>query len=219
MNKLRNRIMQIHFAKFFRRFIIAAVLAVFVSGIAAGFAFRTQISEVISYVHSVKTEKQEYDTSGERRQALIADHEAGRSEFNREKHDDRFENIPITEPAAGAKIMLGIFGLLCLAVFGIYWMTVAAWLYQSAVRSGLHGLLWFLLALGGNVFAVILFLLVRSFLCEKCENCGKWQDRKHKFCVSCGAMMFDICPDCETACRSREAYCPGCGRKLHDGQK
>lgn len=217
MTKLKNKILRMNFAKFFRRFVIATLLAVLVGGIATGIAFRTQISEAVTYVRSVKAEGQKDGAENHEWLENLHGHEHGGAAW--ESHIPHFSRDLLTKPTKGAKIVLGVFGLLCVAAFGIYWLTVAAWLYQSAEKAGLHGLLWFLLALGSNLFAVILFLLIRSFLREKCAGCGKWQNRKNKFCVSCGAAMLTVCPGCETVCKTKDAYCSGCGRKLQDAEK
>lgn len=217
MTQLKNKILRMNFAKFFRRFVIAAVLTVLVGGIATGIAFRTQISEAVTYARTVKAEMQKDGMENHEWPETLPGREHGGDAW--EGHIPHFSKDWITKPARGSKIVLAVFGLLCAAVLGVYWLTVAAWLYQSAEKAGLHGLLWFLLALGSNLFAVIFFLLIRSFLREKCAGCGKWQDRKNKFCVSCGAAMLTVCPDCETVCSRQDTYCSGCGRKLQDAEQ
>lgn len=206
MSKLTNQIMKMDFPKFFRDFVIAAVIIVLLGGVVTAAAFRTQISEVIAY------ERTEDIAEQEGRDTPEAEHDDSREE----KHHGDFEDLPLTRPSRDAKATLAIFGLVCLAAFGIYWLTVSAWLYQAAENTGFHGFLWFLLALGGNLFAVILYLLVRSFLCEKCSSCGKWQSRKHQYCVFCGMMMYEKCPDCGSTCNRNAWYCTSCGKRLHD---
>lgn len=122
--------------------------------------------------------------------------------------------MALTEPSTGAKVVLGVFGLICFAVFAVYWLAVAAWLYQAAEKAGFHGILWLMLALASNLFAAVLFILLRSFLTSKCGACGTWQDKKRKYCTVCGAAMHRTCPGCGTECKSGDSYCHGCGKKL-----
>ncbi|WP_215532897.1 zinc ribbon domain-containing protein [Solibaculum mannosilyticum] len=164
----------------------------------------------------MKIENQKVNGFDKKYGESVPDQSGEKGMDNQERSRRDFEDLPVTQPTAGAKITLGIFGMICLAAFGIYWLTVSAWLYQAADKIGFHGFLWFLLALIGNLFAVILFVLVRSILCSKCDGCGRWQDRKNKYCISCGTAMFDSCPDCEAIYRNGTLYCSNCGRKLYD---
>lgn len=67
---------------------------------------------------------------------------------------------------------MGATALLCGLLALAFWLLVAAWLYQAAVLSAMSGPLWGVLGLVGNVFAVVLFVIVRSFLRRKCPACG-----------------------------------------------
>lgn len=204
MNKITSKIMNMNFPKFFRNFVVVAVIAALLGGIATAAAFRTQISEIMA--------RERMEDMAEQKGREIHQREDGIFK----EHDDAFENLQLTRPSAGAKATLAIFGLICLAAAGIYWLTVAAWLYQAAENTGFHGFLWFLLALGGNLSAVILYLLVRSFLCEKCESCGRWQSRKHQYCAFCGGLMDEKCPACGSSCNRNARYCSSCGERLHE---
>ena len=53
--------MRTDFPKFFRKFIIVAVLAVIFSGAAAGIAFRAQIAEIVSYEKLTEVQDGRYD--------------------------------------------------------------------------------------------------------------------------------------------------------------
>lgn len=201
MNTLKRKPM--NFPKFFRRFVIAAVAALLLGSIVTGAVFRAQISEVIAYAQAAET------------QALLPGSSHRQGGEHQEVDLGDLETLPMTPPSTGAKAVLAGFLLLCLVVFGIYWLTVSAWLYQAAVRTGFHGVLWFLLALAGNLAAVILFLVVRSFLCTRCEGCGRWQRRTHQYCMFCGTAMYDTCPDCKTLCEPDALCCHNCGKRLH----
>ena len=47
MDKIRNKVIQTNFPKFFREMVMITVFAILLSGVATGIAFRTQITEVI----------------------------------------------------------------------------------------------------------------------------------------------------------------------------
>lgn len=170
MDKIRNKVIQTNFPKFFRKMVMITVFAILLSGVATGIAFRTQITEVISYKHSMKIENQKVNGFDKKYGESVPDQSGEKGTDDQERYRRDFEDLPVTQPTVGAKITLGIFGLICLAAFGIYWLTVSAWLYQAADKIGFHGFLWLLLALIGNLFAVILFVSVRSILCSKCDG-------------------------------------------------
>ena len=108
-----------------------------------------------------------------------------------------------------------ISSLLCELLAVTFWLLIAAWLYQAAVLSGMNGLLWALLGLGGNVFAVVMFLLIRSFARKKCSSCGRWQ-KKGSFCRACGVKLKKTCPTCGTECEADDVFCASCGSSLKD---
>lgn len=219
MDRIRNRVMRTDFPKFFRKFIIVAVLAVIFSGAAAGIAFRAQIAEIVSYEKLTEVQDGRYDALDKGSKNPVSGHDMDKERGDWEDNIGRLKTSGITDPTAGAIIALCIFGLICLAASGVYWLTISAWLYQAAVRSGFHGFLWFLAALCGNLIAVILFVSVRSFLCEKCENCGKWQSRKNRYCICCGREMTVVCSYCKNLCAHGDAYCSACGGKLHNAEQ
>lgn len=211
MNGIGNRVMQTNFSKFFRRFIIAAIVAVLVSGIAAGVALRPQIHEIIAHEQTaVKTDT--YDTA--QQQTFEWDDAQTPGDWN--EHHAAWKELQLAEPTTGAKVAAGLFGVICVVVFAVYWLTIAAWLYQAAVNTGFHGFLWFLLALVGNLLAVILFLLLRSFLRKQCGSCGKWQSRWSDYCSACGARLTQTCPHCGATCTPNARYCHNCGKPLQE---
>ena len=46
----------------------------------------------------------------------------------------------------------------------LYWLTVVAWLYKSAVVAGMNLSLWAILGTFLNIFAVLAFWIVRDRL-------------------------------------------------------
>lgn len=210
MNKIREKIMQTNFTKALKRLIIAALCVAILGGGASAFLLRTQIGEAVTYIQQEENLRNETNNPGETGDWYKADG------YYREQHDREhrdMENV-ITQPSTAAKATVGITGILCLVLGICFWVLVAAWLYQAAVRAGMHGFLWFLLGLGGNVGAAILFLLVRSLIRKKCEDCGSYQPVKAQFCAKCGAALSVQCPHCGSAGEKDDQFCHSCGRSF-----
>lgn len=69
-----------------------------------------------------------------------------------------------------AFIFIVAYGGVCLLIMGIYWLAVAAWLYKKGEEAQMHGLLWLVLGLSGNVFAAVLFFIVRALYARSALN-------------------------------------------------
>lgn len=50
----------------------------------------------------------------------------------------------------------------------------------------------------------------------KCGACGKPGDPNRRFCGSCGARLWEPCPDCGRANATDERFCGGCGVSLEE---
>ena len=116
-----------------------------------------------------------------------------------------------------AFIFIVAYGGVCLLIMGIYWLAVAAWLYKKGEEAQMHGLLWLVLGLSGNVFAADLFFIVRGFIRQKCPQCGGWQPAKRWFCTRCGAEINRSCPECGDLCGPGDKYCSRCGHSFQNG--
>lgn len=210
MNKIREKIMQTNFKKALKRLFIIALCVAVLGGGASAFLLRTQIGEVVTYVQQEEKSGNEYD-----RQKEDVDWH-GENRENREWYDKEHTDLEnaITRPSTAAKAAVGITGMLCFLIGVGFWLLVAAWLYQAAVIAGMHGILWFLLGLGGNVGAAVLFLLVRSLIRKKCEACGSYQSVKAQYCTKCGAALSAKCPQCGEACGKDDRFCHNCGKSF-----
>lgn len=210
MNKIREKVMQTNFTKALKRLIIVAFCVAVLGGGASAFLLRTQIGEAVTYVQQEEKSGNEYD----RRKEDGEWH--GENRENRERYDKEHPDLEnaITRPSTAAKAAVGITGILCFLIGVGFWLLVAAWLYQAAVLVGMHGFLWFLLGLGGNVGAAVLFLLVRSLIWKKCEACGSYQSVKAQYCTKCGAALSTKCPQCGAACGKDDRFCHNCGKSF-----
>ncbi len=198
MDKLKNKVLEINFSKFFRRFASLVLVILLLGGIGAGILLRTQIYEGVTFVHQRAT------------------HSEGLSDGNEPHQRDFFEHLPITHPSFGAKLYLaGLAGLAGL-MFGVYWLALSLWLYREAAVSHMKGFLWFLAGLCFNLLAVGAFLLLREFIRKECPTCGTWLSGKAQFCIHCGQPLYAKCPACGKECDALEHFCPACGQALQE---
>lgn len=211
MNRIKSYVLQMDFSKFFKWFLIAALAVFFISGVAAGISLRAQIGEAMSHVRTIEENGKLSAVHGEYCENAHDSYHDEEGEFG--------EGLVISEPSGAGEIMLGIFGGCCLLIFAVYWLAVALWLYQAAVFSGMNGLLWLLAGLCANLAAVLLFLLVRSFIRKKCPACGHFQSAQNHHCVECGTTLYQACGTCGYECKFGDRYCPNCGEELSGEKK
>lgn len=209
MNKIREKVMQTNFTKALKHLVIVALCVAVMGGGVSAFLLRTQIGEAVTYVQQEEKGANEYD----RREEYGNRHGENRENKRYDKEHPDMENV-ITRPSTAAKAAAGTTGMLCFLIGIGFWLLVAAWLYQATVLAGMHGLLWLLLGLGGNVGAVVLFLLVRSLTRKKCEACGSCQLVKAQYCTKCGAALSHKCPQCGAVGGKGDRFCHSCGKSF-----
>lgn len=209
MNGISAKILKINFPKRLKQLIIAVLCVAVLGGGASAFLLRGQIREVITSVQS--HHENEDGNVAETETAVKGD---GEAVAKRHHKKDVLESIHLTEPSVAAKATVCITGALCALGAAVYWLLVAAWLYKSAVLSDMNGLLWLLLGLGGNLFAVILFNLVRSFARKKCPSCGHYSSKTAKYCTECGVALIGKCAECGESVGHDDKFCPSCGKQI-----
>ena len=212
MEKIKEKILQTNFPKFWKRFLTLSLVLVLLGGIGVGLSFRTQISEGITYIEQVRQEADSLEA--DRRQTGAESHSQEQDGEHDHWKKEILENAPITEPSLGAKLLLGGYALLCCVIFAVYWLAVAVWLYRAGALAHLYGPLWLLAGLCGNLLAVALFLLLRSIFRKKCPDCGSWLGHKARFCIHCGKSFYTRCPSCGKECGQEEKFCSACGHAV-----
>lgn len=203
MKNLKNRVMAWDFKRIAKQFVLIALCVVVIGGAVSGVLLQPQIREAISLEQTEKYEIMPIDPM------VRQDH--SHQAWQGHEHDLAWAQI--TEPSVPVKAAIGAIGTLCVVLGVVYWLLVAAWLYQASARADLYPLLWFLLGLAGNLAAVVLFLAVRSLRCVPCRACGRWQ-AAGQFCRWCGSPMTDECPACGASVRLNDRYCRICGTEL-----
>lgn len=223
MIKIHEKIMRADFAKSLRRLIILAVCVILLGGGISTAMLAPRIREAASGIRQREQDEREYREAGERDGEKYredsegdgdSDYREGKERERGEEHDF-LENMTITTPTASAVITLGITALCCFLLLFLYWLLVAAWLYQAAVCSGMNGLVWFAVGIAGNVFGAIAFLLVRSFIRVRCPSCGAFLPVEARYCTKCGAAMYEKCTNCGEGCAVGDTFCYTCGKPLH----
>lgn len=234
MSKIHEKIMQTDFAKNLKKLVIIMVCTALVGGGLSAVMLRPQIREAADSARrweqdgekrysSEDGDSDRQDDDGDRRDD--EEHRNGDSDRRdgREEHvrgeDDFFDHMAITKPSAGTLITVGITGLLMSVFMILFWLFVAAWLYQAAVLSDMDGLLWLIAGLIGNVFAAVIFLIFRNFTRIKCPSCGHFQQVKTQFCAKCGSALHKICVNCGASCGADDEFCHTCGKKLHEKEQ
>lgn len=192
MNKITEKIMRTNFTKALKRLLIPALCIAVLGGGTCAFLLRTQIGEAVTYAQQEEMRGNENDSQ-------------------REYGD--FGHM-LTRPSMVARAAVSVTGLLCLLTGFALWLLIAAWLYQAAVHSGMHGSLWLLLGLCGNIAAVVGFFLLRSLIRRKCEACGSYQPVNALYCTRCGAPLSVRCPECGAAGGKADHYCHSCGNSF-----
>lgn len=186
------------FGRLIKRLAILSICVVLLGGILSVVLLQPQISQIASAI------QQSEELSG-----------FGDEHF----HDwDRWDGAyGIAEPALPVKAVLFVFGAALCVLFALWWLLVPAWLYQATKRAQMNALLWPLLGLIWSLWGLLLFLVVRSLLRQRCSSCGTWQ-RKASFCRTCGEKFHVTCPACGTACSPGNLYCNHCGSPLNSSQ-
>ena len=194
MKRWKERILQMKFGRVVKRLAIFSICAAFLGGILSMVLLQPQISQVASAVQQAE----EGDTL-------------------REEHFHDWEGwddtYGITEPALPVKGALLAIGAVFFILFAAWWLLVPAWLYQASERAQMNVLLWPILGLIWSLWGLLLFLVVRGLLRQRCSSCGTWQ-RKAAFCRACGAKFHVTCPTCGTDCSPGDQYCSHCGSAL-----
>lgn len=226
MIKIHEKIMRADFAKRLKRLIIVAVCVLLLGGGISAAMLAPQVGEAASVIRQREQDEKEYRRDGEqdgekyrenKEQDGDYDYHEGKEGDGWEEHDF-LKDMTVTNQTVGGVIILGITVFCGFLFLFLYWVLVAAWLYQAAVCSGMNGLVWLAVGMAGNIFGVIAFLLVRSVIRVKCPSCGAFAPVKVQYCSKCGAAMYEKCADCGEGCAAGDKFCRACGKPLHAGR-
>lgn len=143
---MKSYAMELNYKKAFRRIIILFVVLAVITAVAIPLSLSQQISDAA-------TLRQQYENSEHDRYDDDDEHE--------HHHEDAWKS-QITPLSAANYAIIGSLGVLWVVLVLAYWLTVIAWLYRSAVNAGMNRSLWPILGIFLNVFAAMLFCIVRD---------------------------------------------------------
>lgn len=196
MTTLHNELMNWDFKRIGKNYALLVVAAVVVAGCLGAFLLWPQLSGAWSYMtQSGVPLGWRFEGLEEMLEWSLAGYSVG----------------TVGAVSLGTRTLLLVVGLVLLAIAAGYWLLVAGWLYQQAVRSNMNGVLWLLLGLVGNLAAVVLFFLYRHLLFVNCDDCGGWSPKHAGYCRHCGAALGRHCPVCGEAMGRNDHYCSHCG--------
>lgn len=193
MSTVHNEIMAWNFSHIGKRFLFLAIGIVLVCGAMNVWLFWPQISETMAFLPQMHGDQLEHAL-----EMSMAGISGG----------------TISAASLGARTALVVSGLFGVLLGCAYWLLVAAWLYQQAERVEMSGILWFVLALVGNLAAVLAFNIARGVLRVQCGSCGGWTRKGSTYCSRCGCSLSHSCPSCGAALRQEDDFCSRCGEKI-----
>jgi RNA polymerase subunit RPABC4/transcription elongation factor Spt4 len=114
-------------------------------------------------------------------------------------------------------IMIG--GVVAMVASVIWlWFLVPSWVYIDAQQRHVpRPLLWSLLTLIGNVFALLVYLVSRPTDTGefRCPQCSKMLNGSKAGCPYCGADLSAVfCPQCQYPLKPGWSFCPSCRSAL-----
>ncbi len=97
-------------------------------------------------------------------------------------------------------------------LFMIYWVLLALYIYQNALKSKLNPYLWGGITLITNIAGVVIYLIYKQNQ-KTCFQCGALQSKNHIYCVHCGTKLNETCNQCGSVINEQDHYCARCGKK------
>lgn len=96
--------------------------------------------------------------------------------------------------------------------FMLYWVIVALFVYQNALKSKLNPYLWGGITLLTNIAGVFIYLIYKQNN-KTCYKCGTVQNRNNVYCTHCGTKLNETCKNCGAIIEKIDNYCNKCGEK------
>lgn len=99
------------------------------------------------------------------------------------------------------------------ALFLLYWVSLAVWVFMDASRRNNHPALWGVLTLFTNFVGLIVYLVARPEALV-CNTCKEPLQQGYSYCPICGALNKGRCPGCNELVQEQWTHCPYCGTAL-----
>ena len=118
----------------------------------------------------------------------------------------KYGEISVKSAAAAAMLL-----------FMIYWIIIALWVYQNALRSRLSAPLWGIIVLFTNIAGVFVYMVYKR-MNNTCAYCGAVMPRENMYCGNCGKKMVQSCRECGGSVRNEDRYCGKCGHEIEKAE-
>lgn len=125
---------------------------------------------------------------------------------------DKIYVISEIKPIQNGSMYLKIALSTIVFLFMIYWVLIALYVYQNALKSKLNPYLWGGITLLTNIAGVIIYLIYKQNN-QTCTTCNAVQSKSNVYCVYCGKKLKETCKDCGAMIDTNASYCGKCGKK------
>lgn len=115
-------------------------------------------------------------------------------------------------PVENGKTYIKVALAVMMFFFMIYWVLLALYIYQNALKSKLNPYLWGGITSITNIAGVIIYIIYKQNQ-KTCFKCGASQDKSHIYCTYCGAKLNETCKKCGSVVNNNDKYCAKCGEK------
>ena len=115
-------------------------------------------------------------------------------------------------PVENGKMYIKVTLAIMMFFFMVYWVLLALYIYQNALKSKLNPYLWGGITLITNIAGVIIYIIYKQNQ-KTCFKCGALQDKSHIYCTYCGAKLNETCHTCGSVLNRNDKYCAKCGEK------
>lgn len=134
--------------------------------------------------------------------SYIANHDTG----------EKIYFINEIHPVQNGEMYIKVTLAIMMFFFMIYWVLLALYIYQNALKSKLNPYLWGGITLITNIAGVIIYIIYKQNQ-KTCFKCGASQDKNHIYCTYCGTKLNETCHTCGSVLNRNDKYCAKCGEK------
>ena len=118
-------------------------------------------------------------------------------------------------PVLNGKEYIKIGLAIAMFLFMIYWVLLALYVYQDALKSKLSPYLWGGITLITNIAGLIVYIIYKKNN-KICFKCGAVQNQGNIYCTYCGAKLDKTCSKCGATIFDKDEYCSKCGEKIRE---
>lgn len=118
------------------------------------------------------------------------------------------ESTPVQNGSTYIKIAVSMI----VFFFMLYWVIIALYVYQNALKSKLNPYLWGGITLHTNIVGLIIYFIYKQNN-KVCSKCGAVQSRNNIYCICCGTKLNETCIECGAVIDKKATYCGKCGKK------